>query len=139
LHNLLTIRCRLENTPHNRWHLAAAALMGLTTLVHTFLGGPEINAPIRASTTLAPEMISVLTVVWHIVTANLAILTLALAWLARHPNTALANVLLAMTLSYVALFVGYGLADLGNVTTMPQWTGFAVIAALIVLGQRRAT
>lgn len=126
----------MENTQINRLHLAAAALMGLTTLVHTFVGGPEINAPIRASTTLAPELISVLTVVWHIVTANLAILTLSLFWLSRHPNLALANALLAMTLSYVALFVGYGLSDLGNLTTMPQWTGFAVIALLILLGQR---
>jgi len=129
----------MENRTSPKWsrfHLAAAALMAFTFLVHTFVGGPEIYAPVRASD-FDPALRSVLSVVWHIVTIMLAVMAVGVFVTAISRNAALEWVLIALNLGTAALFIGYGLADLGNVIEMPQWTGFLLIAVLMLIGQMR--
>lgn len=120
----------------NKWIFVAAAIMGLTVFVHVFAGGPEVYDPVR-SADLAPELIAVLSVIWHGVTAILAIMSGALFWLSRHDNTALTVVLLATNSAFVALFLGYGMVDLGSLWPMPQWMIFSVVSLLILAGQGR--
>ncbi|MEY1557720.1 hypothetical protein AB3Y40_18975 [Yoonia sp. R2331] len=119
----------------NLWHLTAAALMALTTLIHVFVGGPEVMDPIRAST-LDPLVIGVASVVWHAITLLLALFAVALLWLARNSNKPLVALLLAMQLGFGLIFLGYGIADLGTIWPMPQWIIFFAIPALMLVGQR---
>jgi hypothetical protein len=121
----------------NPWLLAAGLLMAVCAGLHAILGGPEINAPVQASE-LTPLVRAVMAVVWHVLTALFVIFALGLFWSARHPAPALLWTILATSLSFVALFVGIGLVALGSVTLMPQWSLFAAISVLILLGLRRA-
>jgi len=126
----------MENTSLNRWHLTAAALMGLTVLVHAFLGGPEVYTPIRSSL-LDPQLIAVLSVIWHGVTVVLFAMTLGLIWMVRHHSPALALIIAGIQVGFAALFIGYGLSDLGTLAPMPQWIIFLLIPALMALGFRK--
>lgn len=109
--------------------------MALTTLVHAFVGGPEVYAPVRISA-LDPLTRSVTSVVWHVVTAQLALLAVGLYWVSAHRNPALEAMIGAMQLSFVVLFIGYGLGDLGSLWMMPQWTIFLAGLGLMVLAGR---
>jgi len=71
------------------------------------------------------------------VTLMIGVMALGLLALAQQRNAALEWVLLALNLGTVALFLGYGIEDLGNITDMPQWTLFLAIALLIVVGKWR--
>jgi len=119
----------------NKWMITAAGLLFLTTGVHVFLGGPEIHLPIQESN-LAPPVRAVAAVVWHAVTVILFVFGGACAWLARNPNPPLAWTLVAVQLGFVALFIGYGMTLLGNLTVMPQWIIFSLISAVIAMGVR---
>lgn len=110
--------------------------MALTTLVHVFAGGPEIYVPVRQSA-LPGDIVATLSVVWHAISLLLAGLALALAWLWRHENPALAWFMAVLQMGFAALFLGYGIADLGTVLQMPQWTIFLASAAFVVFGLRR--
>lgn len=130
----------MAHSSFNRPIGLAALLFALTALIHAFLGGPEINAPVQAST-LDPVVRAVSAVVWHALTALFLVLALALWWAARHPNTPLLLATLALTLSFSAIFLLVGSLELGNLSEMPQWTLFAAIAICLGLGlrgQRRA-
>ncbi len=116
----------------NRVLLFAAGLMALTVLIHAFMGGSEIYAPLRDGT-LHPLVASVLSVVWHVITAILALMAIALLWVARHRNRPLELMLIAMQLSFAVLFLAYGMVDLGNIIQMPQWIIFLAGPALILL------
>lgn len=120
----------------NKPMLSAAILMLVTFLVHTFVGGPEIQTPIFEST-LAADVKAISIVVWHMITVTLAGFTLALFYLAKNRNPALAGILSALMLAYAALFLGYGLARFGDVTTMPQWTFFVLTPLLVIWGSRK--
>ena len=119
----------------NRWLVTAGSLMTLTTCLHVFGGGPEVYDPVRASD-LAPEVRSVLSVIWHAITAILAIMAIGLFWVSRHRNLPLEVAFCTIQISFAALFVGYGRFDLGNLTVMPQWVIFGVGAVLILLADR---
>ena len=109
----------------------AAGLMALLTLVHVFMGGPEINAPVRASA-LDEVVRSVSTVAWHAVTVLLTVFALGLAWVSRHANRPMEIMMIAIQLGLAGLFLVVGIADLGSVWPMPQWIGFLLIPALMV-------
>lgn len=119
----------------NKWMVTAAGLLFLTTGVHVFLGGPEIHLPIQESE-LAPPVRAVGAVIWHAVTVILLVFGGACAWLARNPNPPLAWAMVAVQLGFVALFIGYGMTLLGNLTVMPQWIIFTLISAVIAMGVR---
>ncbi len=114
--------------------LAAAALMAATCGLHVIGGGAEFHAPIQASPLDLP-LRAVSAVVWHFVTVMLALQALALVWLARHPDRAMAALLTAIQIGFAGLFLFYGQTMLGTIWTLGQWTIFLVLALLIVWGQ----
>ncbi len=115
--------------------LLAAALMGLTTLVHVFAGGPEVHTGLLAAVS-DPGLAAFVSILWHFVTVFLGVATLALAWLARHPDPALEATLAALQIGAAALFIFYGAIQLGTLWLMPQWVIFLLIPLLTRIGQR---
>ena len=113
--------------------MIGAGLMALTTGVHVFAGGPEIMRPIRKAD-LPREVIATADVVWHGITVILALTAIGLAWLAFNTNPPLLWMLTGVQLGFAALFVGYGLTRLGNLTKMPQWIIFTGVPALTLWG-----
>ena len=121
----------------NYWFIAAGLLMASCAGIHAFLGGPEINAPVQAAD-LDPVVRSVMDVVWHALTGLFLIFGAALIWISRSRNIGLFWTILATNGFFIALFLAIGVAMLGSITLMPQWTLFAAISALMLLGLRRA-
>lgn len=122
--------------PLNRPLAAAGVLTILYTGVHVFAGGPEVHDPALASE-LSPMVKGVISVVWHMITAMMLLNGLALLWLSRKPGqAALGWLVVAQFAAFAGLFIFYGLTRFGDLFTMPQWTGFAVIAAVAALGMR---
>ncbi|SFK95367.1 hypothetical protein [Shimia haliotis] len=119
----------------NPWMILASALLGLTTYVHVFLGGPEIHHVIQASS-LSGSVRGVAAVLWHAVTVVLIAFALACAVMARHQNRALALLVIGIQLGFAALFVVYGLSLLGTLWVMPQWLIFTLIPAVMMCGLR---
>jgi hypothetical protein len=115
--------------------LIAAVLMTATFFLHVFGGGPQIHQPIQASS-LALPLRAVSAILWHGISVLLAIEAVALFWLARHPDRAMAALLAAIQLAFAALFLFYGLTMLGTVWVLGQWTIFLTLAALILWGAR---
>ena len=121
----------IQTRPVNRPLLIAAGLMTLTVLVHAFVGGPEVYDPVRDSA-ITPVARSVTSVVWHVITAVLAIMAAGLFWVSRHRCRPLEVMLIAIQLSFAGIFIGYGLADFGSLLPMPQWIIFLIGPALMV-------
>lgn len=114
--------------------IAAAALMAGTTGLHVFGGGAEFHVPIQASALDLP-LRAISAVLWHFVTLMLAVQSIALLWLARHPDWALAALLASIQIGFAGLFLYYGQTMLGTVWVLGQWTIFAALATLIIWGQ----
>ena len=119
----------------NKPLVAGALLFLATAAIHVFIGGPEINTPIQ-NAPLDPVVRSVSAVIWHALTALFVVLGGALAWSARTPNRPLLATILAINLSIVGLFLGFGMMALGSIWPMPQWTLFLAISVCILLGMR---
>ena len=111
----------------------AAALAALTTLVHVFLGGPEIMPHIRNSDLPKPVR-AVSDVVWHGVTVALAVSAVALGWLAFNSNVPLLWAVCAIQLGFACLFLWYGITQLRSIKVLPQWTVFLAVPALALFG-----
>jgi hypothetical protein len=113
--------------------LIAAIVTLATTAVHVVLGGPEVRDPLLASN--APDIAKAVgSVVWHAVTAVLAINGAALLAAAFKPalRQVIAGLVSAQFLAFAVLFVVYGISRFGSVWPMPQWTVFLIIPALLV-------
>ncbi|WP_137111978.1 hypothetical protein [Rhodobacter sp. SY28-1] len=119
----------------NAWLLSAGIAALLLDLVHIFLGGREIHRPMVASHWPEPAK-AVWSVVWHAVTAVMALGGLALIAAAFLPEQALALSLLpiALFLSAAGLFIVYGLTRLGTLRILPHWVAFLAISALGLAG-----
>lgn len=115
--------------------LAAALVMAATTGLHVIGGGAEFHTPIQASSMDVP-LRAISAVLWHMVTVLLALQTVALLWLAQHPNTPMATLLAAVQIGFAGLFLFYGQTMLGTVWQLGQWTIFLALAALIVWDYR---
>lgn len=120
----------------NRWMLAAAGALLLTTWVHVYLGGPEIHHVIQVSD-LPPDLRALSAVLWHAVTIALLVFAAGCIWLARTPNPALVLLIGAIQVGYAGLFLFYGVTRLGTLWVMPQWIIFLLVPALMVIGLRR--
>lgn len=125
----------MENKKYNSPVLFAGLMTALTFLVHVFVGGPELYAPLRASA-LSIVSLSTWSVVWHFVSVQLLLLAAALFYLTRNRNAGLFNFVLATTIGFALLFIGYGIIDLRSVLLMPQWIAFVVVAGLMLWGRR---
>jgi hypothetical protein len=113
--------------------LIAAIVTLATTAVHVVLGGPEVHDPLLASN--APDIAKAVgSVVWHAVTAVLAINGAALLAAAFKPalRQVIAGLVSAQFLAFAVLFVVYGISRFGSLWPMPQWTVFLIIPALLV-------
>jgi hypothetical protein len=130
----LSIRNRME-VDMNAWLLSAGIAALLLDLVHIFPGGREIHRPMVASHWPEPAK-AVWSVVWHAVTAVMALGGLALIAAAFLPEHALALSLLpiALFLTAAGLFIVYGLNRLGTLRILPQWVAFLAISALALAG-----
>lgn len=119
----------------NAWLLAAGTATLLLDLVHIFPGGREIHRPMVAASWPEPAK-AVWSVVWHAVTAVMALGGLALIVAAILPDHALALAALpiGIFLSWTGLFLFYGLHRLGNLHLLPQWVAFLVISVLGLVG-----
>ena len=118
------------------WTRLAAALMGLTALLHVFGGGPEVHDPLQAALS-DPFLAAFAAVLWHVVTLVLVVLAGGLWVLAQRHDPALEAILSGIQLGFAALFVFYGLTRLGTVMPMSQWIIFLAIPALTRFGQSR--
>ncbi len=114
----------------------AAILATLTVGVHVFLASPSVIELVRASA-LPQELQVVLRVVWHGISVTLAGIAAGLWWLTTHRNLALTVALSGVQVAFAALFIGFGLGQLGSLATMPQWVVFLLIPALTFWGVRR--
>ncbi len=119
----------------NTWLLTAGIAALLLDLVHIFPGGREIHRPMVASHWPEPAK-AVWSVVWHAVTAVMALGGAALIAAAFLPDQALALSVLpiGLFLSAAALFLIYGTMRLGSVRILPQWAAFLAISALGIVG-----
>lgn len=116
--------------------LAAAALMGATTAIHLFMGGPEVHQGLLAAP-LTEGLKAFASILWHAVSINLLVFTVGILWLARRPNPGLEAAMAAVQIGFAALFLFYGATRLGTVWLMPQWVIFLAIPALTRFGQSR--
>ncbi|MEM7318969.1 MAG: hypothetical protein AAF408_08095 [Pseudomonadota bacterium] len=111
--------------------------MTATVGIHILGGGPEIHDVIRASA--MPDVVrAVGSVIWHAITWILIVLAIAIAWLSRNSNPALEATVIVIQLGFAALFLFYGVTQLGNVWEMPQWVIFLGIPVLMLAARRRA-
>lgn len=115
---------------------AAAAVMGLTTAVHLFLGTGDIMTPILAAEAIHPVVRGVALVVWHMVTLILAMSTVAMVYLAKQNNQALGLFVMLLQFGFAAIFLWINVAMFGALFTMPQWTAF-LLAGLFMLPSAR--
>ena len=118
----------------NKFILSAAILSALTLLLHVFGGGPQYLMPAWASDMSADQK-TLYSVLWHTITALLAINAIALLLAARSeqplPFVALVS---AQYMAMAVLFFVLGLAHLGTLWVQPQWLIFSTISALAIFG-----
>ena len=119
----------------NTWLLLAGIAALLLGLVHIFPGGREIHRPMVAAHWPEPAK-AVWSVVWHGITAVLALGGLALIAAGLLPDQALALAALpiALFLAFAGLFIVYGVLRLGTIRVLPQWVAFLVISGLGLVG-----
>ena len=126
----------MESLKHRIPMSLAAILMAFTWGLHAFVGGPEINAPLRGGD-LSAELRSTFTVVWHFVSVHLFVTALALTWLVFQRNAALYWVVFSQLWGFVALFLLNSWIDFGSIWALPQWTLFALIGLSMLGGLRK--
>ncbi|QRY69947.1 hypothetical protein JVX98_17415 [Ensifer sp. PDNC004] len=121
----------------SKWLLAAGTLSLATTGIHLFAGGPEVHVPLLASSPSA-LLKTYVSLLWHATSAILLINSLALlfAGVNGRYRVPLAAAVIVQYLAYAVLFIGYGLAYLGSLSTTPQWAAFLLMAALAAIGVR---
>lgn len=119
----------------NYTFLTATGLSALTAIAHVFGGGPEFHQPILESG-LSQHVKAGFSVVWHATTIMLVVnsLLLFLAATNRSGGRDFAWVVILQYLPFAAIFLYFGMTRLGNITDMPQWTAFLLIAGLALFG-----
>jgi len=118
--------------------LLAALLSFLTLGAHIFGGQPEIMVPVFESE-LSNYLKTILMVIWHAVSAILIINSAALlfASLKNQHRLTIVNIISIQYLFWAALFIFYGIKNLGTLWTMPQWIAFILIPALALWGLKQ--
>lgn len=124
-------------TKINKWAAAAGILSTATIFLHAIGGGPEILVPLQQAG-LSEFLTTFVTLLWYGVTVTLTTGSIALFVAALRPAAAQPLILMvaAQYLALAALFIYYGLSQLGNLLEMPQWTIFLVIASVALFGLR---
>jgi hypothetical protein len=121
----------------NGWLLTAGGIAAATTLIHATAGGRSVVRPLLGSA-VATEPKRTLHVVWHMVTADLLLSSIALLVLAftAAPSTALVLFLAVQYLAYAVVFLVITLAaDWPRpLLQLPQWMLLLPVAVLTLLG-----
>ena len=127
------------NRPRNRLAIAAAALMGVTSIAHLIGGEIDVHRPLLLDVSSAERSLYV-SVLWHGVSAMLVLNTAALVYGARRGAGASPVMLLAgaQTLALALIFILYGFLRVGGPFTAPQWTILLVAGGLACLAARPA-
>lgn len=118
------------------WYLTAAAVVSLFTCgVHAFLGGPATVGPLLASEDIDPVAKYTNYYCWHIVTAVLLAMPAGFAAAAYWPDSwELAVMMTALSGAFLLWNIILIVWKYREPWKMPQWTLFAPITALGVLG-----
>lgn len=123
----------------NGWLLTAGVIAAATTLIHATAGGRSIVRPLLGSE-VAAEPMRTLHVVWHMVTADLLLSSVALLVLAfaAAPSTALVLFIAAQYLAYAVVFLIITLAaDWPRpLLRLPQWMLLLPVGVLSLIGTR---
>lgn len=118
----------------NVWLLAAATAAFATFLVHTFVGGRLIAAPLLQARSLARVPRLTVYYCWHMVTVLLLAMAAALGWAAYAANAALVVLVVALSAGFTVLSLALVMQFRVSPWLMPQWSFFAVIALLGAAG-----
>ncbi len=123
----------------NKWFGMAAALMLVTVGAHVFAGGNEIQLPILASG-LSSYLKVMSSVIWHMATVTMVInlVVLIAATITNGKCKSALLLIVVQSLAFVGVFLYFGISALGNVTEMPQWIAFGLLAVLTAVGLRSA-
>jgi hypothetical protein len=125
------------------WFAVGAALGACVTLLHAWGGEWKVLRPLRRGNQVAPFSSSVLEVVWHLVTCQLAATTGALVFLTWRPQGAVAHalalVVLAQALAAMTSFLGFSRLRSGRWGKLPQAWLFVGLAFFTVGGIMTAT
>lgn len=119
----------------NYWLVAAAVVSGITCGIHVFVGGPELLSPLLLSN-LNPAAKSVWIVVWHTVTALIALNSVAFIVSAQPGARALliSSYPLAISFCMIVLFLFFSITQHGSIIALPQWTLFLASSVLAIVG-----
>lgn len=113
----------------NVYLMSAAALCAVTTFIHCYFGGKYIAAPLLRASDIhdVPKYTSYFC--WHLVSAMLAVMTLAFVWAAAVPE-AIEAAIVAEVLAVTFMVWGIGLIlwKGQSFRQMPQWVLFASIS-----------
>jgi hypothetical protein len=102
-----------------------AALISLPTCaVHMIRGGRKLHVPMLTCPPDTPTK-KVWSVVWHGVTAMLALATAAVI---SDAAAAMAAAPVGLSGAFAAHFFGCGVRRLGSIPILPQWIAFVLIA-----------
>lgn len=111
----------------------AALGMAATFALHTFGGEMTVHRPLLTDAATA-EMDLYVSVLWHGITAVIALGTLALVYLAMQPVPPKPMLWLigAQTLTIGLLFIAYGLLRTDSLWVAPQWIILVPLGTLIL-------
>lgn len=121
----------------NGWLLTAGGIAAMTTCVHATAGGRSVVRPLLGSA-VAAEPKRTLHVVWHMVTVDLLLSSLALLACAfmTAPSTALVLFIAVQYVAYAAVFlIVTSAADWPRpLLRLPQWMLLLPVGILALIG-----
>jgi len=115
------------------WILAAAGLSALLLFAHVIGGGKQVHVPMLESD-MSRLLKAYTSVIWHGISAILAIGTGAFLWAAMGRGDGMAIVIAVQYLAFVGLFLLYGVKRLKSIWVMPQWVAFLMISVFTGVG-----
>lgn len=107
----------------SKTYLTLSALMAGIVAVHVFMGGPQYAVPFMQELS-TPDLRAMSQVLWHAVTVALILVALAYLWLGFQNNRALFVFTSVLQLGWAMLFLYYGVTEMGELATQPQWVLF---------------
>lgn len=119
----------------NKTIATAGILSAILTAIHIFGGGADVHAPILSSQ-LDPLLKGYSSVLWHGITASLAICSVILLLAAKRQNERelLTWIVIAQFAGFALIFAFYGITRFGTLFLMPQWIAFLIIIGVSLGG-----
>ena len=115
------------------WILSASGLSALLFIAHVIGGGKDVHVPMLESG-MSQLLKAYTSVIWHAISAILAVGTGALLWAAFGQGDGMVIIVIAQYFAFVLLFLAYGIRRLSSIWVMPQWSAFLIISALAGVG-----